>query len=65
MGEIIHVSVTWPKRTMTIELDSQQAAELLMALHRTDILTDHLPEPYPAARTLIRALNAIRDGKSF
>lgn len=65
MGEVISVKVSWPKRTLTMELDRDQASELLLALHRTDILTDHLPDPYPAARTLFKALYAIRDGKSF
>ena len=62
MGEIINVQVTMPKRILTMELYPTQAKELIMALNRTDILTDHLPDPYPAARTLFKALYAIKDG---
>lgn len=61
MGEIIQVTVTMPKRALTMELDSQQAADMLRALG----YDESLKQPPSPALTLVRALRAIKEGRSF
>jgi len=60
MSEFIHVETTSIKRTLTMHLDPDQARVLINAL--TD--NESIP-PKPAAREFIRALYAIRDGKTI
>lgn len=60
MGEYIHVLVTTPKRTLTMELSPEQAGTLVNELTNWTGPGD----PPPVARSLFNALCAIRDHRS-